>query len=396
MLVIVIDPGHGGENLGGEYRNFTEKNMTMVVARAMKEHLEKYDDVTVYLTHEDDVDMSLKERADFAQSVQADFLFCLHFNLSVHHNLFGAEVWVPSTGEYYRKGASFAEIQMQEMTGLGIYSRGIKTKINDRGTDYYGILRESTADGVPSVLIEHCHLDHAKDAFALAEGETSLQAFGVRDAEAVAKYFKLHSTQLEIDYSDYQVPEIPLPEQTVFPDETEPEQNEIELLDVDEESGMATIRMTATDSDSYIQYYMYSLDGGNTYSELHEWPRPNSWDQSEKQLEFTCELPFDQTIELRTAAYNGFDKVTESNVLSIGAIPDPQRLMIEQELEQEQEQQPEMSYTEVTSQTVAIADEQMSVGTLSVFLFCILAVMLLLIILLTTNLKRLKRRNKRH
>ena len=35
-LVIVIDPGHGGENLGGQYEEYTEKEINPIVARAMK------------------------------------------------------------------------------------------------------------------------------------------------------------------------------------------------------------------------------------------------------------------------------------------------------------------------------------------------------------------------
>ena len=40
-LVFVIDPGHGGENLGAEYDGYTEKEITMPMAIAMKEELEK-------------------------------------------------------------------------------------------------------------------------------------------------------------------------------------------------------------------------------------------------------------------------------------------------------------------------------------------------------------------
>lgn len=416
MPVIVLDPGHGGENLGGEYGNFTEKNITPIVANAMKEQLEKYDDVTVYLTHEQDVDMSLKERADFAQSVHADFLFCLHFNLSVNHNLFGAEVWVPSTGEYYSKGYSFAEIQMQEMTDLGIYSRGIKTKLNDRGTDYYGILRECTADGVPSALIEHCHMDHHKDAFALANGEESYKELGRRDAEAVAKYFGLRSTELGVDYSDYQVSNIAIPTEAVRPDDSEPEVNEIELVSLDPELGKATIRMKASDSNSYIQYYMYSVDGGNTYSELMEWPRPEVWNKSDEEMEFECEVPYDKPIELRTAAYNGFDMFTESNCISIEAIPDPERLRLEEEqrlLEEAQKAQEEQEdttleqsdtetteYQEVIAQTDGTQQQGVSskpsAGILAVTIFGIVVLISLLMFILAKNLRRLKKRNKRH
>ena len=99
-LVIVIDPGHGGENLGGQYEQYVEKELNPIVAQAMKEELEKYEGIEVYLTRETDIDMSIKDRAKFAKEKNADFLFCLHFNMSVKHDLFGAEVWVPATGEY--------------------------------------------------------------------------------------------------------------------------------------------------------------------------------------------------------------------------------------------------------------------------------------------------------
>ena len=100
-VVVVIDPGHGGENLGGEYEEYIEKEMTMIVANAMKEELEKYDGIQVYMTRYGDIeeDMSLEERSEYAKSVDADFMFCLHFNLSEHHTLFGAECWVSAFGE---------------------------------------------------------------------------------------------------------------------------------------------------------------------------------------------------------------------------------------------------------------------------------------------------------
>ena len=81
-IVVVLDPGHGGENLGAQYDGYTEKDLTMAVASAMEEELKKYDGIEVYVTRQGDEDMSLKERADFAASKNADFLFCLHFNTS--------------------------------------------------------------------------------------------------------------------------------------------------------------------------------------------------------------------------------------------------------------------------------------------------------------------------
>lgn len=350
-VVIVIDPGHGGENLGAEYEEYTEKDMTLVVARAMKEELEKYEGVVVYLTHETDQDMSIKDRAAFAGERNADFLFCLHFNSSVEHNLFGAEVWVPATGEYYAKGYSFAQIQMQAFTDLGLYSRGIKTRLNDKDENYYGILRYCASEGVPAALIEHCHLDQDKDKKFYQQGKEQLEEFGRLDATAAARYFGLKSSVLGVDYSDYPVPQTDIPSDIVRPDKTEPELCSIDVVEINEETGEVTIQMEAEDSDSYILYYRCSIDGGNTYDIPEEWPRPEAWNQSAKSCRFTITVPFDEKIELLAAASNGFDKWTESNLIEMEAIPDPERLKAEAEEAKRQEQE-QQSYEEKTYQEI--------------------------------------------
>ena len=218
-----------------------------------------------------------------------------------------------------------------------------------------------------------------------------------------------------MDYSDYQVSDIAIPTEAVRPDDSEPEVNEIELVSLDPELGKATIRMKASDSNSYIQYYMYSVDGGNTYSELMEWPRPEVWNKSDEEIEFECEVPYDKPIELRTAAYNGFDMFTESNCISVEAIPDPERLRLEEEqrlLEEAQKAQEEQEdatleqsdtetteYQEVIAQTDGTqqgVSSKPSVGILAITIFGIVVLISLLMFILAKNLRRLKKRNKRH
>ena len=54
-VVIVIDPGHGGENRGGEVPGqFLEKELTLQTAQAMKQTLEQFEGVEVYLTRTTD------------------------------------------------------------------------------------------------------------------------------------------------------------------------------------------------------------------------------------------------------------------------------------------------------------------------------------------------------
>ena len=118
--VIVIDPGHGGENYGTIQNGHLEKEMTLTTATAMYEELSKYDNVTVYMTRTDDVDMSLLERAEFAAAKEADFLFSIHYNASVHHNLYGSEVWIPAFAPFHSYGYQFGAVQMETMADMGL------------------------------------------------------------------------------------------------------------------------------------------------------------------------------------------------------------------------------------------------------------------------------------
>lgn len=310
-IVVVIDPGHGGKNLGGEYEDYTEKDMTLITATAMKEELEKYEGITVYMTRTGDQDLDLDERCAYAESVNADFLFCLHYNLSAYHTLFGAECWVSAFGENYSKGYSFASVEIDMLQELGLYSRGIKTRLNDRGTDYYGILRHSVERNVPCVLIEHCHLDQENDKPFYDHNE-KLKEFGVLDATAVAKYFNLKSEELGVDYSNYKNVEVPVPSLVVSPDRTEPDICMIEVLDQNMENGEVTVEVSAADYDSGMLYYTYSYDNGETFSELQRWP-----DKSVDTFRFTMQVPPRVVPQIVVNGYNGYDLYTTSNVISL-------------------------------------------------------------------------------
>ena len=101
----------------------------MVTALAMYEELTKYDNVDVYLTHTDDVTMSLADRAQFAADRNADFLFSIHYNASVDHDLFGSEVWISSVQPYNAYGYQFGWEQMQQMQDMGLFLRGVKITV---------------------------------------------------------------------------------------------------------------------------------------------------------------------------------------------------------------------------------------------------------------------------
>ena len=81
-VVIVIDPGHGGEDPGAHaVTGAFEDECNYIIAMAMKNELCKYDGVKVYLTREADSWITNTGRAMIAAGLKADFLISLHNNI---------------------------------------------------------------------------------------------------------------------------------------------------------------------------------------------------------------------------------------------------------------------------------------------------------------------------
>ena len=307
-VVIVIDPGHGGENRGGEVPGqFLEKELTLQTAQAMKQTLEQFEGVEVYLTRTTDQELSLEERAQIAKAYGADFLFSLHYNMSSEHNLYGSEVWTSAFGRYYSAGQTFGRLQLAEMAAKGQYIRGVKTRLNSRGTDYYGVIRASREQDIPCVIIEHCYMDHPVDSHQV-DTASEVENMGVSDAIAAAKYFHLKSSSLGLDYSSYSYGTVPAPQGAAAPDRTPPETVNLSVLSTDAAAGRVDFLLEAQDAQSGILYYSYSLDGGATWSTLMPFANLGS-------LTFSVTVPAGSSSVILCRAYNGYDQYTESTAV---------------------------------------------------------------------------------
>lgn len=318
-LVIVIDPGHGGDNMGTLENGHEEKSMTLITALAMYRELSLYDDVEIHLTRTDDSNPDFDERAEFAASVEADFLFSIHYNASENHELFGAEVWVsafpPFNGYGYQIGYELLSDLRQQK---GLLIRGVKTRLGEKGDNYYAIIRKLEHVGVPAIIIEHCHVDEPRDE-GFCDTKEELEEFGRIDATAVAKYFGLKSSVLGVDYSGYSLvgssDTVAVP--STLRDGTKPDVCQLELVSTDYETGRLSLAVTAADYDSPLLYYSYSLDGGLTFGPREPWPGSDTLAGSYHDT-FTLNLqsPSETIPTVILRAYNMFDLYTESNAWS--------------------------------------------------------------------------------
>lgn len=308
-VIVVIDPGHGGDNYGTQVGDGYEKEINLKVAKAMYDHLSSYEGVEVYLTRESDKGLSLKKRAQIAEKKQADYLISLHFNASESHKSYGTECWVPYDN-FYDETYEFATYFMDEFTKIGLFDRGIKTRLNEEGDNYYGIIRESEKLDIPCVLVEHCHVDNEND-MGYYETDKKLEEMGILDAEAVAKFLGLKSKRFSTDYSNYSLEiNIPLSENTR--DKTAPSECALSIKEYKEHNGELTLILTTREDESRLLYYEYSLDGGITYSERLPLEKEN--------IEFDLLLDEGSTPEIMVRAFNLNELYKESNRIVMNTI----------------------------------------------------------------------------
>lgn len=78
-VIVVLDPGHGGEDLGTYYGDLYEKNINLDISKRMGDILEK-SGIKVVLTRESDVFVGLRERSDMANNIGATLFISVHNN----------------------------------------------------------------------------------------------------------------------------------------------------------------------------------------------------------------------------------------------------------------------------------------------------------------------------
>lgn len=94
IKTIVIDPGHGGEEVGAVGRTGVyEKDLALDIARRLKTRLVSDHGFNVILTRDDDRVVPLKERTAIANHAAADLFLSIHLNSSRRASAHGTETY---------------------------------------------------------------------------------------------------------------------------------------------------------------------------------------------------------------------------------------------------------------------------------------------------------------
>lgn len=173
---VFLGVGHGGPDPGAVANGIKEKDANLTMALACREELTRHG-VLVKISRTVDEKDPLTERIRECNAYAPDLALDIHNNAGGGD---GGEVFY-----HYKGGTSkvLAQNVLAEIVALGQNSRGIKTKLNAQGRDYFGFIRQTVA---PAVIVESAFLDNKADV-AIIDTVAEQRAMGVAIAKGVLR-----------------------------------------------------------------------------------------------------------------------------------------------------------------------------------------------------------------
>lgn len=153
MPKVFLGVGHGGTDSGAIGNGFKEKDLNLSIALACNEILVNHG-VTVMMSRTKDENDSVSDEVRECNTFKPDLAIDIHNNAGGGD---GAECFYHHLGG---KGKTLAENVLAEIVKTGQNSRGVKTRVNSSGKDYYAFIRETSA---PAIIVECAFLDNATD-----------------------------------------------------------------------------------------------------------------------------------------------------------------------------------------------------------------------------------------
>ncbi len=201
--LVVIDPGHGGHDPGAVQGRIREKDVTLAIARAIRDDLLDRGGIRVAMTRDDDRFLLLGERSAIARRLGADLFISVHADSAESAAARGASVYVLSQRGSSEAAARFAARENSADLVNGVSHEGrsdaVSTILLDlsqsetvgRSSEMAGlVLRELRdqaklhtdtvqsaafavlkAPDVPSVLFETGYISNQEDAEFLASAK---------------------------------------------------------------------------------------------------------------------------------------------------------------------------------------------------------------------------------
>lgn len=146
---VYIDPGHGGNDVGtiSEKSDIYEKNLAFEISKTVVEKLSNYSNVDIIVSRYEDRYISLEERVNHANKVNADYFISIHLNAD------------PNSTDTHGVETYYSESNKKEIEGSNELAKNIQTNIieitgeKDRGIKKSNFMVTKFTK-MPAVLVE--------------------------------------------------------------------------------------------------------------------------------------------------------------------------------------------------------------------------------------------------
>ena len=173
---VVIDPGHGGKDVGAVYGERYEKDDNLAIALLVNEKLREKG-IESAMTRNRDKQISLENRCKIANFKKAELFVSLHRNSA--DGARGVEIWIES--ESPRTDKNLAENILDALDKAGIsQNRGVKSGYARGDGDYY----VNSHTDMPSCLVELGFINSETDNELF---DNNIDEYAQAIADAIAK-----------------------------------------------------------------------------------------------------------------------------------------------------------------------------------------------------------------
>lgn len=196
-MCVMIDPGHGGVDMGSSREKILEKDINLQIALLLREKLEDMG-YEVIMTREDDTFVALEERSVKANEADIDIFVSIHQNSFEEDYVHGIETWYSGVvvNEYANRSGALGDDSMR-LAHLLHKDLLQATDGHDRGVREGQLWVTYTTD-VPSCLIESGFVSNKEECEKLISEEYQEQIVeGL--AEGIDLYFHSKTMHLTIE-----------------------------------------------------------------------------------------------------------------------------------------------------------------------------------------------------
>lgn len=180
-VIVVLDPGHGGEDPGAiGYYKTREKDIVLQIARRVRDLIRKEKNIVVHMTRNEDVFLPLRVRVEKARTLHADLFISIHADAFTKRSAKGSSVFALSAKGASSSAASYLAQTQNEADEIGGVSRS-----GDRYLDHAIMDLVQTTTKSNSLILGQEILAKMKNVNALHKAQLETAGFAVLKAPDV-------------------------------------------------------------------------------------------------------------------------------------------------------------------------------------------------------------------